>query len=77
MLPDSVTFAMGSRPGLRECCEANISNDGLYEGQEEVTVVLSSEDATISDNIVLTVIDSEDLQGITKSSLHSEDSYQC
>ena len=66
MLPDSVTFAMGNSSKLRQCQAVNIPNDGLYEGEEEVTVILSSEDAIISNNISLTIVDSKDLQGIFK-----------
>ena len=66
MLPESVMFAEGRVSGHEECHEVNISNDGLYEGEENVTVVLSSEDATILSNLSLTIMDGNDLEGISQ-----------
>ena len=45
---DTITFAIGSIPGVMQCFGIEISSDMLLEGQEVFVLEASSEDAIIS-----------------------------
>ena len=68
-----VTFPNGTAPGSRSCFNASIEVDDTIEGEDVVTLVVSSTDATVSENISLTIQDAEDIQGM----YHNQQGLHC
>ena len=59
-----VTFPNGTAPGTCACFNASIEVDNTIEGEDVVTLVVSSTDAIVIENISLTIQDAEDIQGM-------------
>ena len=61
---DTITFPNGMEPGSVDCFNVSIVKDGTLEGDEVVSLELSSDDAVVDGNISITISDVEDIEGI-------------
>ena len=62
---DNITFPNGTEPGSVDCFNVLIVKDDTLEGDEVVSLELSSDDAVVYGNISITISDVEDIEGIT------------
>ena len=60
---DTITFPNGTEPGSVDCFNVSIVKDGILEGDEVVSLELSSDDAVVDGNISITISDVEDIEG--------------
>ena len=61
---DNITFPNGTESGSVDCFNVSIVRDGTLEGNEVVSLELSSDDAVVDGNISITISDVEDIEGI-------------
>lgn len=66
---DNIIFPNGTEPGSTDCFNVSIVVDSILEGDEVVTLGLSSDDAMVDRNISITITDAiEDIEGTNNKS---------
>ena len=63
VVTDSGGFPVGTMPGTTGCFFVTITEDNILEGDDVVTLEVTSTDATVGENITINIQDDGDVRG--------------